>query len=220
MHLWKMWSNEYTLSLHLMPVFTKWEKCLLCLCESIRIVALFALLIRGIKGDCLIYINTNRIRNHYRTRFSSIYKPLPYHNLSLFTLTNQTSLQLQNPFLPPKVSFQIPIHPLHSSMETNEEKSGSSSDEIASVPQTANPAPKPKKSSYVPPRVIDDEKIFNFFLHRLEGQDLKNSMVKAGSILDTDGFLSRVVDREFGDKVIQCLKDSSLYKFVTFKHNA
>lgn len=53
-----------------------------------------------------------------------------------------------------------------------------------------------------------DDMIFSYFI-------IKN-LVKAGSIFYPHGFMKYVLNKEFGTKVIQYLKDRGLYNFITF----
>lgn len=63
----------------------------------------------------------------------------------------------------------------------------------------------------IPPVIeksCEDEAIIKFFEKKF----------KAGSIVYAHGFNKYVLDKEFGNKVIQCLKDGGLYNFLTLGH--
>lgn len=57
-------------------------------------------------------------------------------------------------------------------------------------------------------RPCTDDNIFNFFISKKD--------VRAWSIFDPHGFMTYVLNKEFGKKVLQFLKDGGLYTFVTY----
>nr|GMD06023.1 oxysterol-binding protein homolog 1-like [Ipomoea batatas] len=57
-------------------------------------------------------------------------------------------------------------------------------------------------------RPCTDDNVFSFFVLKKD--------VKVGSIFDPHGFMTYVLNKEFGKKVLQCIKDGGLYTFVTY----